>query len=128
MHGVRRLPVTFEDIGQLPPQIPLCRVLGPEDEPDPAGVDEVVRGPVGRADVAGLVGDHVLVVVHAGEGDLGLGGREGGHLEEPALHADLAAVEAVQIGEGLEVLVQIWPRVIPEAEHDLNLHSALNSS
>ena len=48
----------------------VCRIRRREGEPDSAGVDEVVRLPVGGADVAAPLRHHVLVVVHPGVGDL----------------------------------------------------------
>ncbi len=63
---------------------PIATVL--KDKADAAGADKVVRGPVGGSNVTRLLGNHVLVVVDAGERDGSLRGGESGYLEETKCH------------------------------------------
>ncbi len=80
MVRVVRVPVPEEDPQEVLPQVLLVVAVvaaaAPEDEPDAARADKVILRPVGGADVARGFRHHVLVVVHSGEGDGGLGGVE----------------------------------------------------
>ena len=68
--GIFAVPVSTEEIIQI-----ILHRPG-EHEPDPSCGDEVVRGPVGGPDDAGLLRHDVLVVVDPGEGDVGLVGAK----------------------------------------------------